>query len=190
MKKNNKFFEIKEKKGNEWTDEEDYMCSLMGWIVANAGDDITTKYLDHRNRRSFKFSLERIDEYLDKSGWWKYGKNKYWDPLYHDNEDNWKKLEIENEKKIKKKYNFVPPAPKGFMHRWIRAEITKNIQHKLTTAGNWTLVRADQYPDSEYPVVDSGKYAGVIGVGGLLLARMSKEIVKPKRIKDVKNEKK
>ena len=65
---------------NIWIkDEEDYMCSLMGWIVANAGDDITTKYLDHRNRRSFKFSLERIDEYLDKSGWWKYGKNKYWD---------------------------------------------------------------------------------------------------------------
>ena len=86
---------------------------------------------------------------------------------------------------INKKYNFVPSAPKGFMHRWIRARL-----HKLTTAGNWTLVRADQYPDSEYPVVDSGKYAGVIGVGGLLLARMSKEIVKPKRIKDVKNENK
>jgi hypothetical protein len=97
--KNNKFFKIKEKRGNEWTDEEDYVCSLMGWIVANAGDDITNKYLNHRNRRSFKFSLERIDEYLDKSGWWKYGKNKYWSPLHHDNEDNWQKLEIENENK-------------------------------------------------------------------------------------------
>jgi len=79
---------------------------------------------------------------------------------------------------INKKYNFVPSAPKGFMHRWIRAEITKNIQGKLRT--DWTLVRADQYPDSEYPVVDSGKYAGVIGVGGLLLARMPNEIKNPR----------
>ena len=75
----------------------------------------------------------------------------------------------------------APPAPKGFRHRWIRAETmgfddTKNIQGKLRTG--WTLVRADEYPDSEYPVVTEGRYAGVIGVGGLVLARIPEEIAK------------
>ena len=75
----------------------------------------------------------------------------------------------------------APLAPDGYHHRWIRAEVmgfddTKNMAGKLRSG--YELVRADQYPDSEYPVVDSGKYAGVIGVGGLLLARISNEIVK------------
>ena len=75
----------------------------------------------------------------------------------------------------------APPAPKGFRHRWIRAESmgfddSKNIQGKLRTG--WTLVRADEYPDSDYPAVTEGKYAGVIGVGGLVLARIPEEIAK------------
>jgi hypothetical protein len=37
-------------------------------------------------------------------------------------------------------------------------------------------VRADQYPEMDYPVLDTGKYAGVIGVGGLVLARIAEEI--------------
>ena len=40
----------------------------------------------------------------------------------------------------------------------------------------WEFVRADEYPDTDYPVVDSGKYAGVIGVGGLVLARIPEEL--------------
>ena len=69
----------------------------------------------------------------------------------------------------------APPAPKGFRHRWIRAESvgfddTKNISGKLRSG--WELVRSDEYQDSDYPVVKDGKYAGVIGVGGLLLARI------------------
>jgi len=75
----------------------------------------------------------------------------------------------------------APPAPKGFRHRWIRAESvgfddTKNIAGKLRSG--WELVRADQYEGSDYPVVKDGKYAGVIGVGGLLLARIPEEIAK------------
>ncbi len=75
----------------------------------------------------------------------------------------------------------APPAPDGFRHRWIRAESlgfddTKNISGRLREG--FVLVRADEYPDSDYPVVPSGKYSGVIGVGGLLLARISEEIVK------------
>ena len=37
-------------------------------------------------------------------------------------------------------------------------------------------MRADQYPEMDYPVMTEGKYAGVIGVGGLVLARISEEI--------------
>ena len=67
--------EIKQKKYGEWTDEENYVCSLMGWLIANAGDDLTEKYLDHRNRRSFKYSLDKIDKYLDN--WQKLEKGKH-----------------------------------------------------------------------------------------------------------------
>ena len=41
----------------------------------------------------------------------------------------------------------------------------------------WELVRKDEYPDFEAPVVDSGKYEGVFCVGGLLLARIPVETV-------------
>jgi len=37
-------------------------------------------------------------------------------------------------------------------------------------------VRADEYPDENFPTMDEGRYAGVIGVGGLLLARIPEEI--------------
>ena len=75
----------------------------------------------------------------------------------------------------------APPAPTGFQHRWLRAESlgfndSKNIQGSLRSG--YELVRADEYPDADYPVVEDGKYKGVIGVGGLLLARVPDEIVK------------
>ena len=73
----------------------------------------------------------------------------------------------------------APPAPDGFRHRWIRAESvgfqdSKNIFGRLREG--YELVRADEYKDSDYPVVNEGKYAGVIGVGGLLLARIPEEL--------------
>ncbi len=40
------------------------------------------------------------------------------------------------------------------------------------------LVRADEYPEFPSPTIENGKHAGVIGVGGLLLARIPNEIVK------------
>ena len=74
----------------------------------------------------------------------------------------------------------APPAPDGFRHRWIRAETrgfddTKNISAKLREG--YELVRRDEYPDFEAPVIDSGKYEGVFGVGGLILARIPLETV-------------
>ena len=75
----------------------------------------------------------------------------------------------------------APPAPDGFHHRWIRSETmgfddTKNMAGKLRSG--YELVRADEYPDTDYPTINDGKYKGVIGVGGLLLARISTELVK------------
>ena len=75
----------------------------------------------------------------------------------------------------------APPAPSGFRHRWIRAESlgfddTKNVAGRLRSG--YELVRADEYPDHEYPSIKDGKYAGVIGVGGLVLARVPEEIAK------------
>ena len=75
----------------------------------------------------------------------------------------------------------APKAPTGFRHRWIRVETmgfddTKNLQGKIRSG--WELVRADEYPGSEYPVINEGKYKGMIGVGGLVLARIPEEIAK------------
>jgi len=75
----------------------------------------------------------------------------------------------------------APLAPDGYHHRWIRAEVmgfddTKNMAGKLRSG--YELVRADQYPGEDYPTMSEGKYKGIIGVGGLLLARISEEIVK------------
>ena len=74
----------------------------------------------------------------------------------------------------------APPPPEGFVHRWIRSEVRgfddrKNISARLREG--WELVRKDQYPDFEAPTVDNGRYEGVFGVGGLLLARIPVEIV-------------
>ena len=74
----------------------------------------------------------------------------------------------------------APPAPDGYKHRWIRAESmgfddSSNMSAKLRSG--YELVRADEYSDVDYPTINDGKYKGVIGVGGLLLARISDEIV-------------
>ena len=73
----------------------------------------------------------------------------------------------------------APPAPEGYRHRWIRVEVlgfddTKNISGKLREG--WELVRADEYPEQDFPSMTTGKYSGVIGVGGLVLARIPEEI--------------
>ena len=78
----------------------------------------------------------------------------------------------------------APPAPDGYHHRWIRAETmgfddTKNMAGKLRQG--YELVRADEYPETDYPTINDGKYQGVIGVGGLLLARISTELVKSRK---------
>jgi hypothetical protein len=74
----------------------------------------------------------------------------------------------------------APPAPEGFKHRWIRAEVRgqedrQNISARLREG--YELVRRDEYPDFEAPVADSGQFEGVFAVGGLVLARIPLETV-------------
>ena len=79
----------------------------------------------------------------------------------------------------------APPAPDGFRYRWIRAESvgfqdTKNIASRLREG--YELVRAEEVENaSDYPVLDEGRYKGVIGVGGLLLAKVPTEIAKQRQ---------
>ena len=79
----------------------------------------------------------------------------------------------------------APPAPEGFVHKWIRTESmgfqdTANVSKKLREG--WEFVRSEEIKNSlgdhDYPVISEGKYAGLIGVGGLVLARIPEEIVK------------
>ena len=78
-------------------------------------------------------------------------------------------------------YLDTPNAPNGYRHRWVRVEIlgfvdTKNIQGRIRSG--YELVRADEYPEEDFPVVQDGKYAGVIGHGGLVLTRVPEEIAR------------
>ena len=74
----------------------------------------------------------------------------------------------------------APPAPDGFVHRWIRVamrgeEDKMNVNAKLREG--WEPVRKDEYPDYEAPTIDDGRYEGIIGQGGLMLCRIPEETV-------------
>ena len=74
----------------------------------------------------------------------------------------------------------APPAPAGFKHRWIRAETVGQADQKNVSARlreGWEFVRADEYPDMEWPSIDTGRWNGVIAVGGLMLARIPVETI-------------
>ena len=79
----------------------------------------------------------------------------------------------------------APPAPDGFRYRWIRAEVigfqdTKNITSRLREG--YELVRSEEVENADdYPTVEDGKYKGVIGVGGLLLAKVPVEIAEQRQ---------
>ena len=75
----------------------------------------------------------------------------------------------------------APPAPAGYRQRWLATEVrgqdnSNNITNKLRAG--WSLVRADAYPGQHFNSYTEGKYAGMIGSGGLVLARISEEIAK------------
>ena len=72
----------------------------------------------------------------------------------------------------------APPPPEGYTHRWIRVETNgfddrKNFSARLREG--FEPVRAEEYPDFSAPTIQDGVHAGVIGVGGLILARFPLE---------------
>ena len=76
----------------------------------------------------------------------------------------------------------APEAPAGYKHRWIRTAIRgeddkMNVTTKMREG--WEPVRADEYPELEgkFPTIEEGSHQGVIGVGGLMLARIPEETV-------------
>ena len=72
----------------------------------------------------------------------------------------------------------APEAPDGYKHRWIRTALRgdddkMNVHAKLREG--WEPVRADEYPGFDFASIDEGQHAGVIGNGGLMLARIPEE---------------
>ena len=78
----------------------------------------------------------------------------------------------------------APEPPLGFRHRWIRESVMeyddKTNVHKRRQEG-YDLVRAEEYPEYTGPVVDEGRNAGIIGVGGLVLARIPEELAEQRK---------
>ena len=78
----------------------------------------------------------------------------------------------------------APEPPEGFKFRWLRESIQgqpddKNITSRLREG--YELVREDELSAEDklkYPSLAEGKYKGVIGVGGLLLAKIPLELAK------------
>jgi hypothetical protein len=64
------------------------------------------------------------------------------------------------------------------VHRWIRISVRgeddKTNAYQRLREG-WEPVRADEYPEFHAPVIDEGKYTGIIGNGGLMLCRIPVE---------------
>ena len=78
----------------------------------------------------------------------------------------------------------APTPPPGYIYRWLResmvgVEDKANMSKRIREG--WEPVRAEDHPDFEAPSIDDGKHAGVIGVGGLILAKIPKETVDERR---------
>ena len=72
----------------------------------------------------------------------------------------------------------APPAPEGYTYRWIRAELVgeedrKNVMSRMREG--FELVRSEEIQDFDLPSMDDGRHAGVVAVGGLLLAKIPNE---------------
>ena len=72
----------------------------------------------------------------------------------------------------------APEPPPGYQFRWIR-EATRGIDDKSNMSKRiregYEPVRAEDFPDFEAPTIESGSNTGVIGVGGLILAKVPEE---------------
>ena len=92
----------------------------------------------------------------------------------------------------KRKVTYTPPsyldAPKpnvdGVKYRWLRVSTggeddARNIAKRKREG--YEFVKKEEHPDFDVPVHESGKYAGVIGSGDLVLAKISEEMADAKK---------
>jgi len=73
----------------------------------------------------------------------------------------------------------TPTPTEGYKFRWIRESVrgyedNKNVIGRIRQG--YELVRADEYPDFQFPSESEGKHKGIVSVGGLLLAKVPLEI--------------
>ena len=73
----------------------------------------------------------------------------------------------------------TPTPPDGYKFRWIRESVrgyedNKNVIGRIRQG--YELVRADEYPNFDFPTESDGKHKGIVSVGGLLLAKVPLEI--------------
>ena len=87
-------------------------------------------------------------------------------------------------KKKKRKYVKraldAPVAPNGYVHRWIREESIGVSNKRNFKKTGYSLVKANKYRNS-FPVIEKGRFKGHIGLGGLILARISEDIVNERK---------
>jgi len=78
----------------------------------------------------------------------------------------------------------APNPPEGYVYRWLRESMVGQLDQanmsKRIREG-WEPVRAEEHPEFEAPTVEDGRHIGVIGVGGLILAKMPIETVNQRR---------
>jgi len=92
----------------------------------------------------------------------------------------------------KRKVTYTPPsyldAPKpkddGIKYRWLRVSAggeddARNISKRKREG--YEFVKKEEHPDYDVPVHESGKYAGVIGNGDLVLAKIPVEMAEAKQ---------
>ena len=78
----------------------------------------------------------------------------------------------------------APTPPEGYVYRWIRESMVgqqdqANMSKRIREG--WEPVMAKDHPDFQAPTIEDGRHAGVIGVGGLILAKIPKETVDERR---------
>jgi hypothetical protein len=87
---------------------------------------------------------------------------------------------IKNKKRYRKrKYKskddrprvWTPPSALGAPRpkKGLRKKITGKLRR------GWSLVKPTKYQATKYPTVDEGRFKGYIGVGGLVLAKISEK---------------
>jgi hypothetical protein len=82
----------------------------------------------------------------------------------------------------------TPPPPEGYGYRWIRAEVNgfsdkQNVYSSMREG--YELVRLEELSEeyrSMLPTVEEGKHAGVVSVGGLLLAKIPNETAEERNV--------